>query len=126
MAQQEFEMLANRFIEIAQATTFRFLRVGPLCDASKSRSLTDARCDLSVLESDNRRYIYGTRMAELFQKGCDALENYIAGDVNLSLEEKRAISTLKSFLLEIGRQTTPDDYISIVQKVASPKGPKGV
>ena len=82
---------------------FVFLRFGPLCNASRSFSFTNAYCDIEGIKSRSVPGRIAVDMEDLFARGFQVLQSAYAGERNrLSEEEKAALADLENFLLNIG------------------------
>lgn len=82
---------------------FGFLKLGSLCDASKSRAFSSARCDIEIM-SKNQSNHYSMDFNLLFNRGFKLFNDYKDKNLDLKDATKYApINTLAEFWEKIGK-----------------------
>lgn len=88
---------------------FGFLKLGSLCDASKSRAFTSATCDIEVISKiiNTRERHYSVDFNLLFKRGFKLFEGYREKNSFERCYQKYApINTLAEFWGKIGKSFT--------------------
>ena len=92
---------------------FLFFKFGPLCNARKNNSFTDAICDVEYVQN-----AFGANMSygfkDIFRRGISILRD--VGEDNKSEYEKNALQKLVGYLEKKGRPVryTLNHYVIIV------------